>query len=98
MLEWVSHSLNHWLQEGVTPAPVPAFDVGLPSLTPRELTQPSCSYYKQVTRELTAINETMGPGKEMGVSRGPSSKRVFLDILALLTSGLPWAGDRKSVV
>ena len=85
----MSHSLNHWLQEGVTPAPAPVFDVGLPSLTRQELTQPSCSYYEQVTRELTAVNETTGPGKERGVSRGPSSDRVFLDILALLTSGLP---------
>lgn len=85
----VSESFTQPLVTRSDPSPAPVLDVGLPSLTRQELTQPSCSYYEQVTRELTAVNETTGPGKERGVSRGPSSERVFLDILALLTSGLP---------
>lgn len=35
-MEWVSHSLDPWLQEGAIPAPPPAFGVGLPSLTPTQ--------------------------------------------------------------
>ena len=66
----MSESFTQPLVTRSDPSPAPVLDVGLPSLTRQELTQPSCSYYEQVTRELTAVNETTGPGKERGGLQG----------------------------
>lgn len=48
----VSESFTHPLvhKKEQPSAPVPAFDMDLPSLTLRELKEPSCSYCEQVTR------------------------------------------------